>query len=167
MPSVKPPRPVVVAAGWLVAALIATLAGLGGIRLVGESLTGTPGGVLTSDEVARRLAAAPLPSSSPSPSPAPPPSASAAASPSTTRPGRAVFPSAGGTVTVHCEPGDQAYLDSWAPSPGYQVKDYDRGPDEDVQIRFEGSGGRDEGRFSCVDGVPRREQQHGGSSDDD
>ncbi|WP_250034719.1 septum formation initiator [Paractinoplanes maris] len=156
----QPPRPVVVAAGWLAAALVATLAGLGGIRLVGDSLTGTQGGVLSPDEVTRQLAAATPPASGapPSPSPSVSPPVSGA------RPARAVFPSPGGTVTVHCEPGGQAYLDSWAPAPGYRVKDYDRGPDDDVEVRFEGSGGRYEFRFSCAGGVPRREQ-HGGDDD--
>src|SRR4051794_24724752 len=44
--------------GWIAAALVATAAGLGGIRLVGDSLTGTPGGVLSQDEVQRALAVA-------------------------------------------------------------------------------------------------------------
>lgn len=50
-------RPMVAGAGWLAAAGIATVIGLFGIRLVGESLTGTPGGVLSQEDVERRLAA--------------------------------------------------------------------------------------------------------------
>jgi hypothetical protein len=50
-------RPMIAGAGWLAAAGIATVIGLAGIRLVGESLTGTPGGVLSQDEVERALAA--------------------------------------------------------------------------------------------------------------
>ncbi|MCO8269353.1 septum formation initiator [Actinoplanes sp. TRM 88003] len=156
MPSVKPPRPVVVAAGWLAAALVATAAGLGGIQLVSDSLTGTRGGVVTEEEVARALAAATPTTAPASSAPSPTPSK---------RPPRGVFSSAGNTVTVHCEPGDQAYLDSWAPAPGYQVHDYDRGPDDDVEVRFEGSGGRVEFKFHCVGGVPQREQQHGDDDD--
>jgi hypothetical protein len=162
MPAVKPPRPVTVAAGWLAAALVATLAGLGGIRLVSDSLTGTQGGVVTEEEVAQRLAAAPAVSTAPPTSVAPPPSSA----PASSRPSRVVFRSAGGTVTVHCEPGDQAYLDSWSPAPGYQVHDYDRGPDDDVKVRFEGSGGRVELEFSCLNGVPRQDERRGGGDDD-
>nr|WP_221373885.1 septum formation initiator [Actinoplanes polyasparticus] len=161
MQSVKPPRPVVVAAGWLAAALVATLAGLGGIRLVGDSLTGTRGGVVTEQDVARGLAAA-TPTTAPASSAPPRPSAS----PSSERPAGAVFSSAGGTVTVRCEAGDQAYLDSWSPAPGYLVHDYDRGPDDDVEVRFEGSDGRVELTFHCLDGAPQREQRSGGNDDD-
>ncbi|MEW1590206.1 hypothetical protein AB0283_32695 [Micromonospora vinacea] len=39
-------RSILVATGWVATAAIATLIGLGAIRLVGESLTGTPGGVM-------------------------------------------------------------------------------------------------------------------------
>src|SRR4051812_30564477 len=61
-------RTAVVVLGWLAAALVATL---GGIRLVSESLTGTPGGVLSQDDVARALeqaGPAPVTASSPTPS---------------------------------------------------------------------------------------------------
>ncbi|WP_250006430.1 septum formation initiator [Actinoplanes sp. M2I2] len=163
MPSVKPPRPVVVAAGWLAAALVATLAGLGGIRLVGDSLTGTPGGVRSAEDVERALAAAPVPSAPTSA----PPSAAASSSPAAARGTQAVFAGAGGTATVRCRPGDQAYLDSWSPAPGYRVHDYDRGPDDEVRVRFEGPDGRAEFRFHCAGGVPQREQRRGGSDDDD
>lgn len=59
-------RSLVAGAGWAAAAALGLLIGLGGIRLVGESLTGTPGGVLTQEEVARLLAAA---SAAPAPDP--------------------------------------------------------------------------------------------------
>ncbi|NMO54008.1 hypothetical protein HH310_22850 [Actinoplanes sp. TBRC 11911] len=48
-----------VALGWVAAALVATVAGLGGIRLVGDNLTGTPGGVLTEEDVRRALGTQP------------------------------------------------------------------------------------------------------------
>jgi len=154
MQSVKPPRPLVVGAGWVAAALVATLAGLGGIRLVGESLTSTPGGVHSEADVARALAAA-TPSAAAPPSSTPAAAPPSAQPPSSARPiARTTFPSAGGTVSVHCEPGNQAYLDSWSPRPGYQVHDYDRGPDDDVRVRFEGPDGRVELEFRCRDGVP-------------
>jgi hypothetical protein len=46
------------------------------------------------------------------------------------------------------------------------VHDYDRGPDDDVEVRFEGSDGRVELTFHCLDGAPRREQRSGGNDDD-
>lgn len=163
MKSLKPPRAVVVGAGWLAAALIATLAGLIGIRLVGDSLTSTPGGVRSEAEVARALAAATPPSSAPAGTQAPPSSQA----PSRTKPtnGGTTFTSAGGTATVHCEPGDLAFLDSWSPRPGYQARDDDRGPDDDVEVRFEGADGRVELKFFCRGGVPVVEPKHGGGND--
>ena len=38
-------RTFLVVAGWLATALVATLIGLAAIQVVGEGLTGTPGGV--------------------------------------------------------------------------------------------------------------------------
>jgi hypothetical protein len=157
MQSLKPPRALVVGAGWLAAALVATLAGLIGIRLVGESLTSTPGGVRSEAEVARELAAA-TPTTSPT---------ATTPAPTSTGPARSQFTSAGGTVSVHCEPGDRAFLDSWSPRPGYQVRDYNRGPGDDVEVRFEGANGRVELKFVCRDGVPVPEPRHGGGGDDD
>ena len=49
-------RSILVATGWVATAAIATLIGLGAIRLVGESLTGTPGGVRSEAEIERALA---------------------------------------------------------------------------------------------------------------
>ncbi|MET8094806.1 hypothetical protein ABZU52_32330, partial [Micromonospora sp. NPDC005220] len=50
-------RSIVVATGWVATAAIATVIGLGAIRLVGESITGTPGGVRSEAEIERALAA--------------------------------------------------------------------------------------------------------------
>ncbi|WP_127501965.1 septum formation initiator [Actinoplanes solisilvae] len=169
MQSLKPPRALVVGAGWLAAALIATLAGLIGIRLVGDSLTSTPGGVRSEAEVARALAAATPATTQPTPSQAPaqastPPPVQGPTSAKPTNSGTS-FTSAGGTATVHCEPGDLAFLDSWSPHPGYQARDYDRGPDDDVEVRFEGADGRVELKFFCRGGVPVVEPKHGGGDD--
>ena len=76
-------RPTLAAgAGWAAAALVATAAGLGGIRLVGESLTGTPGGVLSQEEVRRALTVSPA-------SPSAAPSSASASSSSAATPARA------------------------------------------------------------------------------
>jgi hypothetical protein len=220
-----------VALGWVAAALVATVAGLGGIRLVGDSLTGTPGGVLTEDDVQRALAAGPLPSapaspvaggapsappftsplgrppgsagvrpSGPSPTtgsdaepapdggPAAPPATgggpaarptspqaagtrtkktlaptatskmgNAPAKPGATKaPARSVeatFSTSGGTAIARCT-GDVAYLLSWSPRPGYSVDRAKQGPDDEVEVRFEGDEGRSEMKISCSNGTP-------------
>src|ERR1700760_4779621 len=54
----------VAVAGWVAAAALATLIGMGGVRLIGDSLTSTPGGVLDEQDVARALAASPSAGSS-------------------------------------------------------------------------------------------------------
>ncbi len=162
MYSVKPRRAVVVGAGWLTAALVATLAGLGGIRLVGESLTSTPGGVQSEADVRQALAAA-VPASPSSPSPAASPSLSAPSSrPPATRLAQQPFSSRGGTAIVECRPGDEAYIRSYSARPGYAIKELDQGPDDDVKLRFEGRDGRVELKIHCQDGVARLEPQHGG-----
>ena len=152
-------RTAVAALGWVAAAVLATLIGMGGIRLIGDSLTSTPGGVLDQQEVAKALAAEPSPSP-PSPSP-PSPSTSRSTPPTGSQ---RAFSSAGGSVVAGCH-GGQAYLVSWSPAPGYRVTQQEGGPGEHVEVRFEGSGGRSEIRVACSAGNPVA-QQHGGGHDD-
>ena len=154
-------RTAVAALGWIAAAVLATLIGMGGIRLIGDSLTSTPGGVLDQQEVAKALAAEPSPSlPSVSPSSPGPSSPSTAQSTGSQR----AFWSAGGSVVAGCH-GGQAYLVSWSPAPGYRVTQQEGGPGEHVEVRFEGSGGRSEIRVTCSGGNPVT-QQHGGGHDD-
>jgi hypothetical protein len=220
-----------VAVGWVAAALVATVAGLGGIRLVGDSLTGTPGGVLTEEDVRRALGAQPSvaadgSSAPPLSSPLARPSGSAGARPTgpapgtATQPGTATDPAApppgddggggpaagppataggptanrtaapqaghttpaptatskvgnkpgpakapaargveasfstsGGTAIARCT-GSEAYLVSWSPRPGYSVDRAKQGPDDEVEVRFEGDEGRSELKISCGNGTP-------------
>ncbi len=141
-------RSLLVAAGWLAAVAVATLIGTAAIRLVGDSITGTPGGVLSEEEVERALAA-------------PPPSGGAAtapASPGATSPAgaRRSFATAGGSVVAECVPGG-VFLVSWSPAPGHRVVEVDRGPDDDAEIEFTGPGGPSELRLRCVGGQPVEE----------
>jgi serine/threonine-protein kinase len=156
-------RTAVAGLGWLAAAVVATLIGMGGIRLIGDSLTSTPGGVLDQQAVAKALAASePAPSAGPASSSGPAsarPTSPSSSAPATQR----AFSSAGGTVVAGCR-GGQAYLVSWSPSPGYRVTQQESGPGEHVEVRFEGSGGRSEIRVACSGGNPV-EQQHGGGHD--
>ncbi|GAB3938551.1 hypothetical protein GCM10027614_18840 [Micromonospora vulcania] len=45
-------------------------------------------------------------------------------------------------------------LVSWAPAQGFRVRDVDRGPDDDVEVRFEGSAGEYELKLRCVGSEP-------------
>ncbi|MEU6073374.1 septum formation initiator [Micromonospora sp. NPDC047074] len=151
-------------AGWLATAVLATLIGLAAIRLVGESIAGTPGGVLSQDEIEHALAS-PEPNATaptgPPPSGAPPsPTASGSAGPvapsatGSAQPGvRRAFATTGGTAVAECGP-DGVRLVSWAPAQGYRVSEYDRGPDDDVEVTFTGPGGEFELQVHCVGGEP-------------
>ncbi|MGS2616496.1 septum formation initiator [Micromonospora sp. LZ34] len=144
-------RSILAVAGWLATAALATLIGLAAIRLVGESITGTPGGVLSQREVERALASAEPPAAPPTgASPAP---STGAASPSGPAVGRRMFTTAGGTATAECGPGG-VWLVSWAPAQGYRVGEVDRGPDDDVEVTFEGPAGEYELKVRCVGREP-------------
>ena len=135
-------------AGWLAAAVLATLIGVGAIRLVGESITGTPGGVRSQAEVERALAV-------PEPTPAGPTAESSPApvDPSASPGPRCSFSTTGGTAVAECV-GAEVRLVSWAPAQDYRVKDVDRGPDDDAEVTFAGPGGEFELRVGCIGGEP-------------
>ncbi|GIJ80781.1 hypothetical protein SAMN05443287_110132 [Micromonospora phaseoli] len=150
-------------AGWLATAVAATLIGLAAIQLVGESLTGTPGGVRSQEEIARALAE-PIPSGTaatgtgspgpPDPSATPPVGPSALpVSPSAEPDNRRSFTNPGGSAVAECVPGG-VRLVSFNPRPGYQVDDVDRGPDDDAEVKFVGPSGEYELSVRCVAGVP-------------
>jgi hypothetical protein len=139
-------RTLLAVAGWLAAVAVATLIGVGAIRLVGESITGTPGGVLSQGDVARALAS-PTPTAGPQPSGDTGPTAGA--SPGT----RQSFSTTGGSVVAECA-GGLVTLTAYSPAQGYEVTDADRGPDDDAEVKFRGPGGEVELHLVCVDGVP-------------
>ncbi|WP_433308825.1 septum formation initiator [Micromonospora sp. CA-269861] len=148
-------RSILVATGWVATAAIATLIGLGAIRLVGESLTGTPGGVRSEAEIERALAA---------PEPAPTgttgTTGTAPVGPSTASPAtsgsagaRRGFATDGGTAVAECGAGG-VRLVSWAPAQGYRVRDVDRGPDDDVEVTFQGATREYELKVRCIGSEP-------------
>ncbi|MGW3807802.1 septum formation initiator [Micromonospora sp. NPDC005113] len=142
-------RPILVATGWVATAAVATLIGLGAIRLVGESITGTPGGIRSEADIERALA-------SPEPAPAGTTGASpttASAAPTASSGVRRGFATAGGTAVAECG-ADGVRLVSWAPAQGYRVRDVDRGPDDDVEVKFEGSAGEYELKVRCIGSEP-------------
>jgi hypothetical protein len=140
-------RSLLAVAGWLAAAAVATLIGVGAIRLVGDSITGTPGGVLSQAEVGRALAS---PTATATAGPAPStPGPTAVTSPGT----RKSFSTRGGSVVAECAAG-LVTLAAYSPAQGYQVTDADHGPDDDAEVKFRGPAGEVELHIRCVDGVP-------------
>ncbi|MGC5031740.1 septum formation initiator [Micromonospora sp. DT229] len=153
-------RTLLAVAGWLATAAVAMLIGVAAIQLVGESLTGTPGGVRSQEEVARALAEPPpvAPGVPTSAAPTPDPTASTGtpgspADPSAEAGSRRSFTGPGGSAVAECVPGG-VYLVSWTPRQGYRVDDYDRGPDDDAEVSFVGPSGEHELSVRCVNGVP-------------
>jgi len=137
-------------AGWLAAVVLATLVGMAAIRLLGDSIAPTPGGVRSQDDIARELRElAATPTAGPATPTAPPP---ATTSPAHT-PNRKTFASPGGSIFARCD-GDAAYIDSWTPNQGYALRDVDEGPDHEAEAKFVGRGGSFEIKIRCVDGRP-------------
>ncbi|GIF70640.1 hypothetical protein Asi02nite_01580 [Asanoa siamensis] len=135
--------------GWLAAVVVATLAGVGAIRLVGDGFTGTPGGVRSQADVARDLAAATDGTAAPTPKP----TTAAATATATPSGARETFSNRGGSVVAACR-GDLVTLETWSPAQGYAVRDLEKGPDDDAEVEFEGSGGRFEIKVECRSGQP-------------
>ncbi|MEU7919606.1 septum formation initiator [Micromonospora zamorensis] len=152
-------RSILVAAGWVATVAVATLIGLGAIRLVGESLTGTPGGVRSEAEIERALASPePVPTGTtgtasvgPGTSSAGPGTASP--TPSASSGVRRGFATDGGTAVAECGAGG-VRLVSWAPAQGYRVRDVDRGPDDDVEVTFQGPTREYELKVRCIGSEP-------------
>ncbi|MCX5065653.1 hypothetical protein OOJ91_07135 [Micromonospora lupini] len=63
------------------------------------------------------------------------------------------FATDGGTAVAESGAGG-VRLVSWAPAQGYRVRDVDRGPDDDVEVTFEGSAGRHELKVRCIGAEP-------------
>ena len=142
------PRRSLAVLGWLAVVVVATLAGVGALRLVGNSLAGTPGGVRSQADVARELAAA---TRRPSPSPS-----AAAPTPSPPTTGQTeTFGVRGGTVRATCADGLVRVV-YYAPAPGFSVDDHDSGPDREAEVKFRGPAGRSEIKIQCEGDQPVR-----------
>ncbi|MGI5215144.1 septum formation initiator [Plantactinospora sp. CA-290183] len=156
--------------GWLLAAGAATVTGLAAVQVIGAGLTGPAGEVRSPDEVSRALAASPGPAA---PSGAAPPGPAGSGSPGTSglgspgpsdpgspAPGgasasgtRRLLSTPGGTVVAECT-GQRVWLASWTPAQGFRVQDVDRGPDDDAELTFRGSGRHIEVEVECPAGEP-------------
>ncbi|GLY93514.1 hypothetical protein Acsp02_07700 [Actinoplanes sp. NBRC 103695] len=107
----------IIAAGWLAAAVLAVLVGVIAVSVIGDGLTGSAGRPLAESEVARRLAAAPEESTTPAP---PEPSPRSQRDTETKR-------TPGGTVVADCVDGAPEIV-SMSPAQGFNVHEWDRGP---------------------------------------
>ncbi|MEV0898244.1 hypothetical protein [Actinoplanes sp. NPDC049802] len=131
--------PLVIVAGWIVAAVLAVLVGVVGIGLVGSGLVSRQGAPISEDEVERAL------DGLGGASPTPPPATSSTA----TARGRS-FPTRGGTVVADCE-----RILSMSPAQGFAVHDQDDDEGEfrsvrgKVKVEVELTG--------CDQGTPRLE----------
>ncbi|SCL51281.1 septum formation initiator [Micromonospora peucetia] len=140
--------------GWLATAAVATLIGVAAIEWVGESIAGTPGGVLSQEEVERALAS-PAPTVPGAGGPASPAESGTGGPPSPGATGtapagvRRAFATTGGSAVAECGPGG-VRLVSWTPAPGYRVSDAEQGPDDDVEVTFVGPTGEVELKVRCV-----------------
>ena len=118
------------AAGWLGAAVLAVLVGLGAVSVIGNGLTSdgsTP--ALSAADVDRQLReATPAPSAS---APAP-----TGTSPAGTEP--TAESTRGGTVVARCV-GTQAEIVAMSPAQGFAVHEKDQGPQDDAEGEFRGS----------------------------
>lgn len=118
----------IIAAGWLAAAVLAVMVGLVAVSVIGDGLTSSVGRALPESEVARELAAeppAPVPSVTPSVTPSASAPASRPADPVTATPRSWRTP--GGTVVTRCAGGDPRIV-SMAPVQGFTV--HEQGDDE-------------------------------------
>jgi hypothetical protein len=136
-------RTLVVTVGWLGAALLAVLVGLGAINIIGNGLTSPETRPLSAAEVADELARqiTVSPSATAGTGARPSPSVSPSVSPSAaTR----SFPTSAGTVVGRCA-GSRPQVVSMSPRQGYEVHDQDdaegefrgRGDDDDDRVKFE------------------------------
>lgn len=146
-------------AGWLAAAVLATLVGLTAVRFLGDSFTSGRPDALSAAEVARALAetdSSAGPSGVPSGPSAPAPSGGPTTRPGTPRgsvPVGRTFRTVGGVVRAECT-GETVRLASWAPAAGYEVHKVDQGPRREADVEFRGDEGEVKVELSCARGTP-------------
>ncbi|GAA4588135.1 hypothetical protein BJY16_008458 [Actinoplanes octamycinicus] len=136
---------VVIGAGWVVAAILAVLVGVIGIRLVGADLTTRPGDAVSEAQVEQELGDLPA-----VPSSAPTTAAPATAAPTTAAPAKDAgrsFPTRGGTVVADC-----GGIISMAPAQGFAVHEQRGREGEFRSVRDNHV--RVKVRVTCAAGVP-------------
>ena len=157
----QPPRGLLVAAGWLAAAVAAAGITLAAVSSIGSGIFADSTQTLDRSEIAAALASSP-PATDEVESPSRSPDTSASASPSApsatddsapTAP--QVFSSSGGSVTARCAGGD-AQVVSWTPAQGYQVGGENQ-QGHAVEVEFESGDHEVKVRISCAGGLPTAE----------
>ncbi len=135
-------RLVLAVAGWLVAALAATVAGLVVIGSFGGAFRGPGDQALLGGGGPPRTR------------PARPAGHRARAPPLGRRDGEPGRVHRGGTVVVFCTAG-RAQLTSWTPAQGWQTDDVEPGPDDRAKVKFESGELEVEVETHCEGDVPR------------
>jgi hypothetical protein len=165
-------RALLVAAGWLGAAVLAVLVGLGAISVIGNGLTSGSTPALSAADVDRQLREQTPTTSAPAPTGTEPAGTEPAGTeptgteptestePTGTMPPAETEPTAdstrGGTVVARCV-GTQAEIVAMSPAQGFAVHEKDQGPQDDAEGEFRGSADdRDRVKISvtCADGRP-------------
>lgn len=141
-------RRIVAIVGWLAAAAAATATGLAAVDLIGTGITGSAEEVYSQERIARELASPAAPST-PAPSATAPSGAAGSPVPGPRRP----LETPGGVIVAQCV-GSDVELTSWTPEQGYQVREVDRGPDDEGEISFDGPDGEVEVKVRCTTGQP-------------
>jgi hypothetical protein len=141
-------RSLLVAAGWLGAAVLAVLVGLGAISVIGNGLTSGSTPALSAADVDRQLRAE---------TPTPTPTGPQPTGPQPTGPAEPTAESTrGGTVVARCV-GTQAEIVAMSPAQGFAVHERDQGPQDDAEGEFRGSADdhdRVKITVTCADGHP-------------
>jgi hypothetical protein len=160
-------RALLVAAGWLGAAVLAVLVGLGAISVIGNGLTSGSTPALSAADVDRQLREQTPTTSALAPTGTEPAGTEPAGTeptestgPTGTMPPAETEPTAdstrGGTVVARCV-GTRAEIVAMSPAQGFAVHEKDQGPQDDAEGEFRGSADdRDRVKISvtCADGRP-------------
>ncbi|HLU27062.1 MAG TPA: hypothetical protein VKZ65_01405 [Glycomyces sp.] len=161
-----------VVTGWTAAAAVAVAAGIGAVALAQGGTLDPSTDPLSQEEALSQLESsqAETPADTASPSPeasesSPAPTGELESVPSDGAGGdEHALAVEGGTVTARCAADGRVELVWWVAAQGWRISSVDPGPDEDVEIEFEGADDEIEYTVVCVDGVP---QQSADDDDDD
>jgi hypothetical protein len=151
-------RPLLVIAGWLGAAALALLVGLGAISVIGSGLASSGGESLSEAEVRSRLASSGDESPGgiePPPGTSVPPASTGIGPAAPVEPAK-TFATRAGTVTARCA-GSQVEIVSMSPAQGYAVHERESGRRAEAEGEFRGTGDdhdRVEVRVRCGAGEP-------------
>jgi hypothetical protein len=150
------PRGLLVAAGWIGAAVLAAAVTLAAVSSIGSGIFGDSTRTLDQSEIAAALASSPAATEQQTSPPTGSPTAigSPASDPPVASATQA-FDSAGGSVVARCN-GRDAQVVTWTAAQGFRVEAENQ-QGHDVEIEFESDERDVRVRITCVDGVPTAE----------